>query len=122
MTLTCYYRHERRRADAVHDVEVKRFAFNRWKKVHNRILVCRSTFVGSRSNRIRIQALERRADRQIARQEDVLVRAIVRVWKAHQHGRLLERVHNSRVLRHTWEAWKKRLRQQKELEGLVASL
>lgn len=67
------------------------------------------------------QGLERRADKQIARQEDALVRAVVRVWKAHERGRLLERVQNDRLLRQVWEAWKKRLRHQRELEGLAAN-
>lgn len=65
--------------------------------------------------------MERRADKQIARQEDALVRAVVRVWKAHERGRLLERVENTRLLRQAWEAWKRRLRHKKELEGLAAS-
>jgi hypothetical protein len=68
------------------------------------------------------QGLERRADKQIARQEDALVRAVVMVWKAHERGRLLERVQNAKLLRQTWEAWKKRLRHQRELEGLVSEI
>ena|SRR6266851_7702096 len=66
------------------------------------------------------QTLERRADKQIARQEDVLVRAVVRIWKAHERGRLAERVQNARLVRQAWEAWKKRLRHQRKLEGLAA--
>ena len=63
------------------------------------------------------QALERRADKQIARQEGALVRAVVRVWKAHERGQLLERVQHARVLRQAWEIWKRRLRHQGDLEG-----
>ncbi|KAH9180760.1 hypothetical protein EDB89DRAFT_2122162 [Lactarius sanguifluus] len=91
---------EQQRADALHDVAVKRFAFNRWRNSYGRIL-----------------ALERRADKQIARQEGALVRAVVRVWKAHERGHLLERVQHSRVLREAWEAWKRRLRRQGDLEA-----
>jgi protein SFI1 len=61
--------------------------------------------------------LDRRADKQIARQEGALVRAVVRVWKAHERGHLLERVQHARVLRQAWEAWKRRLRHQGDLEG-----
>ena len=68
------------------------------------------------------QVLERRADKQIARQEDALVRAVVMVWKAHERGRLLEREQNAKLLRQTWEAWKRRLRHQRELEGLVSEI
>lgn len=68
------------------------------------------------------QGLERRADKQIVRQEDALVRAVVMVWKAHERGRLLDRVQNAKLLRQTWEAWKRRLRRQRELEGLVSEI
>ncbi|KAH9027675.1 hypothetical protein EDB84DRAFT_1589036 [Lactarius hengduanensis] len=91
---------EQRRADVLHDVAVKRFALNRWRNSYGRIL-----------------ALERRADKQIARQEGALVRAVVRVWKAHERGHLLERVQHSRVLREAWEAWRRRLRRQGDLEA-----
>ncbi len=64
-----------------------------------------------------LQALERRADKQIARQEDALVRAVFRVWNAHERGHLLERLQNARVLRRAWEAWKRRLRHQGDFEG-----
>ncbi|KAI0302238.1 Sfi1 spindle body protein-domain-containing protein [Russula brevipes] len=95
---------ERQRAGTLHDAAVKRFALKRWKHAHNRILI-----------------LERRADKQIARQEDALVRAVVRVWKAHERGRLLERIQNSRLVRQAWEAWKKRLRHQRKLEDAALS-
>jgi hypothetical protein len=65
------------------------------------------------------QGLERRADKQIARQEAALVRAVIRVWKAHERGQLLGRVQDARLLRQVWEAWKRRLRHQKELEGVA---
>ncbi|KAN0140828.1 Sfi1 spindle body domain containing protein [Lactarius tabidus] len=92
--------HEQQRADALHNLAVKRFAFNRWTNAYGRIL-----------------ALDRRADKQIARQEGALVRAVVRVWKAHERGHLLERVQHARVLRQAWEAWKRRLRHQGDLEA-----
>lgn len=69
-----------------------------------------------------LQALERRADKQISRQEGSLVRAVVRVWKAHERGHLLERVHHARVLRQAWEAWKRRLRRQGDLEGSLPNV
>ena len=116
-----FRRHEHQRADAFHDATVKRFAFRRWESVHNRILVRLLTHRHLECcSYLLHQTLERRADRHIARQEDVLVRAVVRVWKAHERGRLLERVYNARLLRQAWEAWKKRLRHQKKFEGLAA--
>jgi hypothetical protein len=68
-------------------------------------------------NNVLLQALERRADKQISRQEGSLVRAVLRVWKAHERGHLLERVQHARVLREAWETWKRRLRRQGDLEG-----
>ncbi|KAH9079630.1 hypothetical protein EDB83DRAFT_2343719 [Lactarius deliciosus] len=73
---------EQQRAHALHNVAVKRFAFNRWRNSYGRIL-----------------ALERRADKQIARQEGALVRAVVQ--KRVQHSR----------------PWKRRLRRQGDLEA-----
>ena len=37
--LTLFRRHERRKADAFHDVAVKRFTLSRWRSTYNRILV-----------------------------------------------------------------------------------
>jgi protein SFI1 len=44
------------------------------------------------------------------------------VWKAHERGHLLERLQNTRLLSQAWEAWKKRLRHQRGLEGLSTGL
>jgi protein SFI1 len=120
-SLTYFRRHEHQRADTFYDTTVKRSAFRRWESAHNRILVRPLTRRHlACCDCILHQTLERRADRHIARQEDALVRAVVRVWKAHERGRLLERVYNARLLRQAWEAWKKRLRHQKKFEGLAA--
>ncbi|KAI0064613.1 hypothetical protein BV25DRAFT_1852514 [Artomyces pyxidatus] len=91
--------HDLRSADAYHDVMVMKFALRRWK-----------------ASQARIRTLERRADKHVARQDDILVRAVTRVWKAHERGRLLERVRTLRLLKQSWETWKKRLRHQKGLE------
>ncbi|TFY83893.1 hypothetical protein EWM64_g113 [Hericium alpestre] len=64
----------------------------------------------------RTKALERRADKHVARQDDVLVRAVMRVWRAHERGKLLVRVQNTRLLKQAWAIWKARIRQQSQLE------
>lgn len=62
--------------------------------------------------------MENRATKHLARQDDVLVRAVARVWKAHERGKLLERVKAVRLVKDTWAVWKRRLRNQKDLEGM----
>ncbi|KIJ69246.1 hypothetical protein HYDPIDRAFT_79460, partial [Hydnomerulius pinastri MD-312] len=67
--------------------------------------------------RDRIRRLERRVDKHLARQDDVLVRAVTRVWKARERGKLLERVRALRLIKDAWSAWKERIRQHRGLEG-----
>ncbi|KAI0273395.1 hypothetical protein BC834DRAFT_921486 [Gloeopeniophorella convolvens] len=95
---------EQQKADALRDAALKQSILNHWKGAL-----------------LRVRTLERRAEKHVARQEDVLVRAVVRVWKAHERGRLLERVQNTRLVRQAWEAWRKRLRHHKNLEATAVS-
>ena len=55
----------------------------------------------------------------MSRQNDVLVRAVMRVWKAHERGKLLERVMAARLLKQAWTTWKRRLQDQQGLEGMA---
>jgi hypothetical protein len=64
-----------------------------------------------------LKAMENRAVKYLARQDDVLVRAVARVWKAHERGKLLERVKAVRVVKDAWAVWKGCLRKQDALEG-----
>lgn len=61
--------------------------------------------------------MERRADKHLARQDDVLVRAVTRVWKARERGKLLERVRDLRLLKDAWSVWQERIRQLRHLQG-----
>ncbi|KAI6144823.1 Sfi1 spindle body protein-domain-containing protein [Pisolithus thermaeus] len=65
--------------------------------------------------RDRIRATERRADKYLARQDNVLIRAVTRVWKARERGRLLERVRALRLLKDAWSTWRERIRQTRHL-------
>ncbi|KAI0361981.1 hypothetical protein OH77DRAFT_1388452 [Trametes cingulata] len=89
-------------ADEFHDVLVVKHALHRWKAAQQRI-----------------RALENRAAKHVARQDEVLVRAVMRVWKAHERGKLLTRVRNLRLLRQAWAIWKQRMEEQKEREELA---
>ncbi|KAH9951317.1 Sfi1 spindle body protein-domain-containing protein [Amylocystis lapponica] len=94
--------HDTHVADEVHDKFIMRRAVGAWKAARDRI-----------------QTVERRASKHIARQDDVLVRAVMRVWKAHERGRLLERVKSARLLKQAWAVWKRRVRHQRGLEDLA---
>lgn len=61
--------------------------------------------------------MERRADKYLARQDAFLLRAVARVWKARERGKLLERVRVMRVVKNAMTAWKNCLHSRKHLEG-----
>ena len=54
-----------------------------------------------------------------ARQNEVLLRAVWRVWKAHERGRLVERAMDIRLLKRVWAVWMLRLREQRRREGAI---
>lgn len=61
--------------------------------------------------------MENRADKHLARQDDLLVRAVMRVWRARGRGQLLEKVKMVRFLKAAWTTWERRLQFQTRLEG-----
>ena len=61
--------------------------------------------------------MEKRADKHLARQDDVLIRAVTRVWKARERGKLLERVRALRLIKDAWSVWRERMRHHRRLEG-----
>ncbi|KAJ3867775.1 hypothetical protein EV359DRAFT_33800 [Lentinula novae-zelandiae] len=67
--------------------------------------------------RDRIRNSEIRADKHIIRQDDVLLRAVMRVWKAHERGQLLEKVKAFRMAKTVLAVWKVRVNHQRLLEG-----
>ncbi|OSD01620.1 hypothetical protein PYCCODRAFT_1445611 [Trametes coccinea BRFM310] len=91
-----------RTADGFHDKIILKHSLQRWKAAQQRI-----------------RALESRADKHVARQDEVLVRAVMRVWKAHERGKLLTRVRNLRLLKQAWTIWKQRMEEQAEREELA---
>jgi protein SFI1 len=94
---------EVQRAEAFYDVVCVKTAMRYWKAA------C-----------ARIRARERKADKYLARQNDVLVLAVMRVWKAHERGRLLERVRAMRLLKHMWAVWKKKINVIRDNEGSLS--
>lgn len=90
---------ERQTADAYRDVAILKRAISTWK-----------------TTRDRIRVTEKRADKYLARQDAFLLRAVARVWKARERGKLLERVRDMRLVKNLMAVWKDRLRERKHLE------
>lgn len=67
------------------------------------------------------QSLEIRADKHLARQNDILLLAVARVWKARERGKLLQRVRSVRLIKEAWSAWRARMDKQRQLEGKCVS-
>jgi protein SFI1 len=61
--------------------------------------------------------MENRVYKHISRQDDVLLRAVSRVWKARERGRLLERVKALRLEKDAWATWKRNARHKQDLNG-----
>ena len=51
------------------------------------------------------------------RQDSILLRAVMRVWKARERGKLLEKVRAFRLIRNAWTIWKTQLKAQYEAQG-----
>ncbi|KAJ4488143.1 hypothetical protein J3R30DRAFT_3695788 [Lentinula aciculospora] len=77
-----------RNADAFYHLNIAKKFIRSWK-----------------TTRDRIRNLEFRADKHVNRQDDVLLRAVMRVWKAHERGKLLEKVKAFRLAKTTWAVW-----------------
>ncbi|KAF9457172.1 hypothetical protein BDZ94DRAFT_1273913 [Collybia nuda] len=69
----------------------------------------------------KIRLMENRATKHIARQDGVLLRAVSRVWKARERGKLLERVRIKRLLKGVWGVWRQHIRHQNDKEKLAVS-
>ncbi|KAI9571309.1 Sfi1 spindle body protein-domain-containing protein [Boletus coccyginus] len=93
------YTYDRQSAIGFYDVYVMKQAVRSWKTARDRI-----------------RRMEKRADKHLARQDDVLIRAVTRVWKARERGKLLERVRALRLIKDAWSVWRERMRHHRRLE------
>ncbi|KAK7043628.1 hypothetical protein VNI00_008239 [Paramarasmius palmivorus] len=109
-------------------LRIKGEALTVWKKHWNDIRTADSFYHLNLAKRVlrswkaardRITSLEHRANKHIARQDDILLRAVMRVWKAHERGKLLEKVKAFRLVRNALAIWKMRLRSQRRLEDIA---
>ena len=112
--------HQYHIAQRHHDALVLKHAYGRWKAAQARIKVSSITVcLGFVLTHLQVQ--ENRAIKHLTRRDDLLVRAIMRIWKAHERGRLLTRVRALRLLRQVWSLWERRMEEQKEREGQLAA-
>ncbi|KAG5221670.1 Sfi1 spindle body protein-domain-containing protein [Salix suchowensis] len=91
--------HTMQTADEFYDTMVMKRAIHSWKAARDGI-----------------HALDARADKRLGRQDDILLRAVMRVWKAHERGKLLERVKSLRAVKAAWAAWQNSIAVQRERE------
>jgi hypothetical protein len=64
------------------------------------------------------QAMKTRAIKHLVRQDNLLLQATVRIWKAHERWRLLERVKAVRLVKDAWAIWRRRLWKEKQSGGV----
>ncbi|KAF7440452.1 hypothetical protein PC9H_000797 [Pleurotus ostreatus] len=92
--------HTTQNADHFYDTVVMKRAIHSWKAARDRI-----------------HALDTRADKHLGRQDDILLRAVMRVWKARERGKLLERVKSLRAVKVAWATWQNFIAVQREHEA-----
>ncbi|KAJ7109323.1 Sfi1 spindle body protein-domain-containing protein [Mycena epipterygia] len=89
-------------ADAYHNIALKRSVFRSWKAARDRI-----------------RAMGNRATQHAIHQDRLLVRAVYVVMRTRYKGRRLEGITDVRRLKEAWVVWKRRLRQQKDLQDVA---
>jgi hypothetical protein len=67
------------------------------------------------------QNLENRADRYIARKDTLLLRAVIRIWRARMRGVKLQRFKEITTLQVAWHKWIYRLSKEGAQKGMVFS-
>ncbi|KAL1746367.1 Sfi1 spindle body protein-domain-containing protein [Schizophyllum fasciatum] len=87
-------------ADELHDKMIMKNAMRGWKAARDSI-----------------RKMESKARKQLALRDEIMIRAIWRVWKAGERGRLLDRVRSSRLVADAFAVWQQRLGQQQSLEA-----
>ncbi len=63
------------------------------------------------------QSMRKKADKYKARQDTILVHAVMRVWLSKERGLLLERAINTRRTHDAWMAWKARIQDLRILQS-----
>ncbi|CAE6515408.1 unnamed protein product [Rhizoctonia solani] len=88
------------------------------RELHNKHIL-RSVFVAWKNKTKRVSLIERRANVYLQRQDNILLRAITRVWVAKTRGAQLARINRAQLLRDALGVWRNRLVGVQSLEGKV---
>ncbi|KIY69989.1 hypothetical protein CYLTODRAFT_442301 [Cylindrobasidium torrendii FP15055 ss-10] len=107
---------------------LQREAMSRWLKRLNNVciadrfydrIILKNAVTRWQGSLAGVRKLEKRATRHVARQDDVLLLAVFRVWKARELGVLLERVTARRIQKRMLAVWVTRLAQVRKKETLA---
>ncbi|QRW27270.1 Cilia-and flagella-associated protein 46 [Rhizoctonia solani] len=86
------------------------------RKFHNKSLL-RHVFVTWKNKTKRVSLIERRANNYLQRQDNILLRAVTRVWAAKARGEQLARINRAQLVRDALGVWRNRLTGVQSLEG-----
>ncbi|EUC67158.1 Sfi1 spindle body protein [Rhizoctonia solani AG-3 Rhs1AP] len=81
--------------------------------------ILRSVFSTWKNKTKRVSLIERRANVYLQRQDNILLRAVTRVWAAKARGEQLARINRAQLLRDALGVWRNRLVGVQALEGKV---
>ncbi|CEL52321.1 hypothetical protein RSOLAG1IB_00861 [Rhizoctonia solani AG-1 IB] len=88
------------------------------RKFHNKNLL-RSVFATWKNKTKRVSLIERRANNYLQRQDNILLRAVTRVWAAKARGEQLARANRAQLVKDALGVWRNRLTGVQALEGKV---
>ncbi|KAF8590581.1 hypothetical protein K439DRAFT_1329550 [Ramaria rubella] len=84
--------------------------------VYQTAALTKRTFESWRRVKTHKRMLNSRGDKYVKRRNNLLLRAIIRVWVARERGQLLDRVRSTRLLRDAFFVWHERIQQQQVLQ------
>ncbi|KAH9484335.1 hypothetical protein JR316_0003816 [Psilocybe cubensis] len=96
------------------DCRVMTTAFDLWRKriAQARLsdkfrdgMILKRTMQKWKRTQTNLKLLERRADKHLARQDDLLCRAIIRIWRARMRGKKYEDFRSRQDLQNAWKKW-----------------
>ncbi|KAF8481539.1 Sfi1 spindle body protein-domain-containing protein [Gautieria morchelliformis] len=94
---------------------------NHCADVHQTKRLLTGVFAAWRRAKAHICVLDSRGDKYLKRRDDLLLRAIIRVWVARERGHLLDRVQSARLTKDAFLVWRRRFQEQKLLEERAVS-
>ncbi|PPQ78073.1 hypothetical protein CVT25_015607 [Psilocybe cyanescens] len=87
------------------DLWRKRIAQARLSDTFKDKMVMKRTMQKWKQSQTALKALGHRADKHLARQDDLLCRAIIRIWRARMRGKKYEEFRTTQDLKNAWQKW-----------------